>query len=191
MSEQNRQIQEKWDQKHTNAQSPGEIARVLSENLHLLPPQGDALDLACGRGANALQLARCGLNVQAWDISPVAIERLRTEADQLNLQLTAQVKDVTICPPEISSFDVVIVSHFLERNLAGAIERALRVGGVLFYQTFSQSSGNGPRTKSFYLKDNELLELFPNLKLRVYRNESQLGDLNLGWRGLAMMVAEK
>ncbi len=45
------------------ADGPGEVAQVLLRNRHLLPEQGRALDLACGRGANALWLAEQGLEV--------------------------------------------------------------------------------------------------------------------------------
>jgi len=38
------------------------------------------LDLACGLGANALRLAELGLKTEAWDLSPVAVERLNAEA---------------------------------------------------------------------------------------------------------------
>ncbi|PUD99067.1 MAG: hypothetical protein C3L24_11545, partial [Candidatus Sedimenticola endophacoides] len=64
----------RWDRRHGEAQGPGQVAEVLRQNLHLLPPWGRALDLACGRGANALLMARQGLRVSAWDLSPVAQE---------------------------------------------------------------------------------------------------------------------
>jgi len=191
MSEQSQAIREKWDNKHAEAEGLGEIARVLSENRHLLPQQGDVLDLACGRGANALELARCGLTVQAWDISPVALKRLNDAADHCNLPMDTEVRDVGLLPPSATSFDVIIVSHFLDRSLAGAIQNALRPGGLLYYQTFNANSTTGPTTKSFHLRENELLTLFPELKLRVYREECSLGDETLGWRGVSMMVAER
>lgn len=190
-SNQGQKAREKWDLKHADADGPGETARVLSENSHLLPAQGKALDLACGRGANSLQLAQAGLSVDAWDISPVAIQRLEQAVAPLNLDVHPCVRDVTQNSPEPNSFDIILVSHFLDRSLAGAIENALRPGGLLFYQTFNQSSEGGPRNQSFHLEDNELLVLFSNLKLRVYREESRLGNISLGWRGLSMLVAER
>ncbi len=191
MPETNQSTREKWDSKHANASGVGEISQVLLENRHLLPVRGDALDFACGRGANALELSRCGLNVKAWDISSVALQRLDAEASKAGLPVTTEARDLGLNPPPGSSFDVIVASHFLDRNLVSSIQNALRPGGLLFYQTFNQSSSDGPQTKSFHLKDNELLSLFPDLKLRVYRDEAALGDLTLGWRGLSMMVAER
>ncbi len=191
MSEQSKAIRKKWDNKHAEAEGVGEVARVLSENRHLLPQRGDALDLACGRGANALELARCGLNVRAWDVSTVALERLNDAADRCNFHIDTEVRDLRVMPPPAISFDVIVVSHFLDRSLAGAIQNAIRPGGLLYYQTFNATSTTGPITKSFHLRENELLTLFPGLKLRVYREECSLGDEALRWRGLSMMVAER
>src|SRR5690606_41172149 len=47
----------------------------LTETVESLPP-GDALDLGCGNGGDALWLARRGWRVTAVDISAVALERL-------------------------------------------------------------------------------------------------------------------
>jgi hypothetical protein len=41
------------------------------------------------------------------------------------------------------------------------------------------------------LADNELCQLFSSLKLRYYREENRLGDLQEGARDIAMLVAEK
>lgn len=66
-----------WDGVHaarTAAIDPQPNAR-LTETVTGLPP-GDALDLGCGDGGDALWLARQGWHVTAADISAVALERL-------------------------------------------------------------------------------------------------------------------
>ncbi|HEB99563.1 MAG TPA: SAM-dependent methyltransferase, partial [Thiotrichales bacterium] len=65
----------KWDARYRES-ATAVATEVLVENRHLLPAVGEALDLACGLGGNALLLARHGLRTTAWDLSPVAIERL-------------------------------------------------------------------------------------------------------------------
>ncbi|MET0085379.1 MAG: methyltransferase domain-containing protein [Sedimenticola sp.] len=182
-----------WDRRHAAAEGLGEPARVLEENRHLLPPGGDALDLACGRGVNAMLLAQAGLNVTAWDSSVVAIARLDEAANEAGLKILAEVRDVVDAPPEPGSFDVILVSHFLDRSLVQAISVALRRGGLLFYQTFSEErvSDAGPSNPGFRLADNELLTMFDSLHVRVYREEGRLGELSRGWRDRAMLVAEK
>ena len=185
--------QQKWDLRHAKATDPGQPARVLEENLHLLPSQGKALDLACGRGVNAFMLAQAGLKVTAWDNSPVAIARLLHQAEALGLSINAQVRDVIEAPPEPSSFNLILVSYFLERKLTPALIDALRPGGLLLYQTFSRErvTDCGPSNIQYRLKNNELLSLFKQLTIRVYREEGSLGDLTKGCRDLAMLVAQK
>lgn len=182
-----------WNQRYREAITEQLPAKVLADNLHLLPVAGQALDLACGLGANALLLARHGLTTWAWDISPVAISRLDAAARAAGLTVHSEVRAVTARPPEPGRFDVIVVSRFLERSLAPALQAALRSGGLLFYQTFSKLrlSKDGPSDPAFLLDDNELLRLFPALKVRIYREEGQSGDITRGFRNEAMLVAQK
>lgn len=184
------ELRRKWDARHAQAgDGPPEPARVLRDFGHLLPTCGDALDLACGLGGNALWLARRGLSTRAWDLSPVAIERLRAQPEQG--RLTAEVRDVCAEPPPAGSFDVIVVSHFLDRGLFPALCAALRPGGLLFYQTFTRErvSGHGPANPEFRLAPNELLALVSGLRLLVYREEGVAGDPELGLRDEAYCVA--
>ena len=185
--------QAKWDARYAGATNAGEPSRVLSEHAHLLPPQGRALDLACGLGANALFLARFGLATSGWDLSPVAIHHLQASARAQALQIDAEARDVTVRPPEPRSFDVICVSYFLERMLTRDLIYALRPGGLLYYQTFTRSGANcgGPRNPAYRLAENELLHLFvPPLKLRAYREDDVSGDPSLGVRGESWLVAQ-
>ncbi|MCG8052244.1 MAG: methyltransferase domain-containing protein, partial [Candidatus Thiodiazotropha endolucinida] len=169
-------------------------AEVLLSNAHLLPEQGSALDLACGLGGNALFLAQRGFTVEAWDLSSVAIQRLAQSAGQLKLnKLHARVRDVESQPPQTEQFDVIVVSYFLERSLTPTLIQALKPGGLVFYQTFTRHavSSEGPQNPAFRLADQELLQLFSQLQVRVYREEGRLGDLSLGSRDVAMLVAQK
>ncbi len=186
-------IQEKWDSRYSLHDGKRRIAEVLQHNHYLLPKQGVALDLACGLGGNALMLAEKGLQVMAWDISPVAIASLDKEARERGLAVDAQVRDVLVNPPEANSLDVLLVSLFLARELCPALLAALKPGGLLLYQTYCQQkvSDMGPRSTDYLLEDNELLRLFPGLKLRVYREESLLGQQDVGMRNQAWMMAEK
>ncbi len=187
-------LQAKWDARHGDPDKQPGVAEVLERNRHLLPHEGRALDLACGLGGNALLLAEQGLEVSAWDLSPVAIERLNKTAESLQFdRLTAEVRDIEQATPAPDSFDVIVVSYYLERALVPHIIGALRPGGLLFYQTFTRIAvgSEGPSNPDFRLGDNELLRLFGALKIRVYREENRLGDLSQGTRDVAMLVAEK
>lgn len=186
-----RQAQEKWDRRYRQARATPPAVAVVRENMHLLPPRGRALDIACGLGGNALALARQGLEVEAWDLSPVAVEHLQHEA--AGLPLTANVRDVLATHPPSATYDVITVAHFLERSLMPAIAAALRPRGLLFYQTFTQSrvDTRGPSDIRFRLRRNELLHLFPTLNVVLYREEDRLGDTHRGFRSEAMLIAQR
>lgn len=188
------QLRAKWDTRYADLEKVPRPAEVLLSNSHLLPSQGSALDLACGLGGNAMHLAARGLDVVAWDLSPVAIQRLHQLAQENNLpNLQAEVRDVECQPPSVDQFEVIVVSYFLERSLVASLINALKPGGLIYYQTFIRDavSTEGPKNSNFRLADQELLSLFNKLKIRVYREEGRLGDLSSGTRDIAMLVAEK
>jgi tellurite methyltransferase len=183
---------DKWDARYADtAETPP--ARVLLENAHLLPRGGAALDLACGLGGNALLLASRGLEVFAWDSSGVAIDKLRALARVRGLTLQAEVRDVVRHPPEPGRFDVIVVSHFLDRNLTPHLIAALRAEGLLFYQTFTRSRVGecGPHNPDYLLAGGELLVMFSPLQPMVYRDEGLVGTIDQGFRGQALLVAKK
>lgn len=186
--------QQKWDARYQQpfAGQPA-AAEVVMQNAHLLPASGQALDLACGRGGNALFMAQRGLTVTAQDISPVAIAQLQQTVQQLELNITAEVCDVVNTPPAAEQFDVLVVSYYLERSLTARLIDTLKPGGLLFYQTWCQqkTAGRGPQNPDYLLADNELLILFAGLKVRAYREEVQLGDMTAGCRDVAMLVAQR
>ncbi len=181
---------DKWDARYRDAaETPA--ARVLMENVHLLPSRGRALDLACGLGANALVLAANGLETFAWDSSAVAIEKLVGLARARGVHVHAAVRDVVQRPPEPQAFDVLVVSRFLDRSLTPHLIAALRPHGLLYYQTFTRTriGDNGPHNPAYLLEDSELLSMFARLQPLVYREEGLVGDTRRGLRGQAMLVA--
>lgn len=168
-------------------------ASVLSEFAHLLPETGAALDLACGRGANALFLATSGLNVHAWDISEEAITSLNNKANELKLTLETCICDVTAEPLQTNCFDVIVVSYFLDRKLMPSIINALRKNGLLFYQTFIREriDDSGPRNNEYRLGENELLHLCRDLHIVFYREEGKIGNTQQGHRNEAMLIGQR
>lgn len=189
-----RSPQDKWDERY-KASEPGAglPARVLTDYAHLLPRGGEALDLACGLGANALFLARRGLVTHAWDISSVAIAKLQAYADAEGLPLRGRVHDAIGQPPAPDSLDVIVMAHFLERGLSAHLVDALRPGGLLYFQTFTRTFVNpaGPSQDIFRLADNELLGMFPGLRVLAYREEGKVGDTSQGFRDEALLVGLK
>ena len=186
------QARDKWNRIYREAGEARPV-EVVVENIHLAPFQGRGLELACGLAANSMFLAAHGLTMDAWDISSVAIERVNVEAQRRGVAVSGEARDVVVAPPEAGAYDVVVVSYFLDRTLVAPIVAALKPGGLLFYQTFTQTCvhDSGPRSEAFRLADGELLTLFAELRPVVYREEGRIGDLTQGYRDEAMLVAQK
>ena len=185
--------EEKWNERYRAGTGERQASRVLKENLHLLPDNGRALDLACGLGGNAILLAQQGLTVDAWDIADVAIATLQDVATERQLSIQAAVRDVETKPPAPATFDVIVVSYFLDRDLIPALIQALKPGGLIYYQTFTRQrvSDRGPQHEAFRLADQELLQLFSGLQILFYREEGCVGDVQKGFRDEAMLVGRK
>ena len=185
----------KWDARY--AEAPGgdpEPTPVLRAGAHLLPEGGAALDLACGRGGDALYLAARGLEVTAWDLSSVAIAGLSDTAAGQGVRVNGERRDVIRHPPPADAFDVIVVGYFLDRGLFPRLIEALRPGGLLFYETFTAEcvDGQGPANPLFRLGQNELLALVADhLLVRFYREEGVVGDPAAGCRNVAQLIGQR
>ena len=185
---------QKWDACYASSTEHVLLpCEFLLDYQHLLPEQGSALDLACGRGGNAIFLAEHGLNVEAWDISSKAIELLNQSAQDRKLSINVQARDVVANPPEADSFDIIVVSRFLDRTLIPKIRAAIKSGGLIFYQTFIQDKINdkGPSNPEYLLDKNELLSFFNDWRILLYHEEGSVGNIEQGFRNQAMLIAQK
>ena len=97
-----------------------------------------ALDLAGGFGQNALWLASQGYIVDLMDVSRVALQRARVEMTIRNLRnvnlLQVDVDDIKLDP---DSYDLIIVTRYLKRDLFQHIKDAVKPGGRVVYDTFN------------------------------------------------------
>ena len=185
--------QSKWDRRFSSSTTPNEVAQVLQRNRHLLPQRGRALELACGLGGNALFLAAQGLQVDAVDVSPVALQKLANFAAKQKLDVTGLERDIESDWQSPAQYDVIVCSHYLYRPLCPRIAAALNSGGLLFYQTFTldKLDSSGPKTADYLLRNNELLQLFSELDLVYYREDGHSGDLSRGSRNIACFVGRQ
>ncbi|WKJ90534.1 methyltransferase domain-containing protein [Methylomonas montana] len=186
-------LQHKWDAVYSKADTPTTAAEVLARHQYLLPESGRALDLACGLGGNALFLANCGLQVDAWDISAAGLQILRQAAIDQGLHIATRqchIGTETLTP---QTYDVIVICRFLDRTLCNAIMAALKPGGLLFYQTFTRNKldQQGPSNPDYLLAHNELLTLFSPLNLVFYQEYAKLGDVRFGNRNEACFIGQK
>ncbi|WP_234345812.1 class I SAM-dependent methyltransferase, partial [Streptomyces sp. NRRL F-5755] len=120
------------DQVFSGAPNP-----VLVSEVTGLPP-GQALDVGCGEGADALWLARRGWQVTAVDISQVALRRAAAAAVDRADRVAWARADLTAAPPPADAFDLVSVQYFPLRRepdhtaLRGLL-KAVAPGGTLLF----------------------------------------------------------
>jgi SAM-dependent methyltransferase len=195
MTGQEPSARERWNERRSEAQLepfPDAPAEWLVEHAPLLGGGGRALDVACGDGRNALYLARLGFEVDAIDVSDVTIDALRAAAPELAPGVHPRVADLEHEPPAAGAYDVVVNFNYLQRDLFGALERALRPRGWLLFETFGPTHLEelGRQINPAYvLGENELLRAFPGLRVRHYREGvAQRGG---GQRGVASLVAQR
>ena len=168
----------------------GPPSQWLVDHRDLWPPHGSVLDVACGKGRNAIAMAQTGLRVRAIDGSTEAIAALNDEAARQGLPIDTAVIDLeTVPPPSLgeSLYDAVLVFNYLHRPLMPAIRAAVKPGGRIFYETFTarQAERGKPRNPAFLLNDGELVALMTPYKIV----RSREGDIDGRW--IASIVAER
>jgi SAM-dependent methyltransferase len=86
-----------------------------------------------------------------------------------------------------STFDVIVVVHYLHRPLFPALIEALAPGGVLVYETFTraQAARGKPTNPDFLLEPGELLDLVQPLEILASRE----GDFD--GRMIASVIARR
>jgi SAM-dependent methyltransferase len=126
-----------WDERYAAAERLWSTGpnRWAEQELASLP-SGEALDLACGEGRNALWLAGRGWRVTAVDFSRVALDRGRAEASERGLSVNWVQADLTTWRPQAETADLVLICYLqlAAAEMARVLEAAgaaLRPGGTL------------------------------------------------------------
>ncbi len=164
----------RWDKQHESTHGSAEPSAFLrnifaAEAWPILC--GRALDLACGKGRNALFLAERGFAVVAIDISPIALEEGRRRAQERNLAVVWQQADLERVQLDEDAYDLVVNFNYLQRSLIPQIKAALRVGGYLVFDTYliDQPAIGHPKNPAYLLQHNELLRWFLDYRVLCYR----------------------
>jgi SAM-dependent methyltransferase len=195
MAQEHASARERWNARRAAGglePFPDTPAQWLVEHAALLDGAGRALDVACGDGRNARFLGELGYEVDAVDVSDVAIDALRAAAPARAPRVHPRVADLEREAPEQNAYDVVVCFNYLQRDLFGALAGALRPGGTLVLETFGPAHRDelGHTTNPDYvLAPNELLEAFGGLRVRHYREG--VVQRGAGPRGVAGIVAQR
>lgn len=132
---------------------------------------GPVVDLACGRGRNALAIAARGIPVLGVDRSEELLAELSADAQARALPVRAvraDLESASALPLAAGRCGALVVCRYLHRPLARALEALLAPGGWLLYETFTihqRQLGYGPENPAFLLNPGELVTLFPGLAI--------------------------
>ena len=131
---------ERWDRKYRggNPNPTFQPDALLTTFRNLFDGRGNALDLACGVGQNAIYLARLGYHVVAVDASLVGLCYGQRAIDAERLGVSFVVADLDRFPLPTGYFNVIVVIRFLDRELIPGLKAALAPGGLIVYQTFNR-----------------------------------------------------
>ena len=186
--------QRRWDKRFQRKEFAfGEKPNLfLKKHIRLLP-KGKALDVAAGEGRNAVFLAQQGFEVDAVDISEKGLKKARKLAQERGVKITTFLVDLDQYHIQKERYDLIANFYFLKRRLITRIKKGLRKGGRVIFETYlleHRALGTGgPKQAKYFLKPNELLRLFKDLRILFYRE----GIFREGGkrRAIASLIAEK
>ncbi len=136
--------------------------------------QSSVLDLACGSGRNGLYLIENNIPVTFADVNAEMLEQVKQSLSRtsVNKQKLAQYWPVDFetaqtTPLQDKSFAAVMVFRYLHRPLFEQIKAAIKPGGIIIYETFTeqQAQFGRPKNPDFLLKPAELVKLFDGWKI--------------------------
>lgn len=155
---------------------------------------GKALDIACGNGKNSFFLAEMGFDVDAVDISDVALDWVKAQAANKDFSIHTHQIDLTKAEFPSSDYHVIANMNFLERSLFKSIVEALAPGGIVCFETMYRDETEvlGSQMNPDYLLDyGELLTVFRELRIVAYEERIQTINDRGRQKALASIVARK
>lgn len=179
---------EKWNDKYSGPEfvTGRDACDWLIQNRDLLSGKGQALDIASGEGRNSVYAAAQGYEVLAIDVSETGMEKAESLAKEKNLNIRTLIADLDGYSPEENAYDLILCFNFLNRRLFPEIRRALKPGGLVFYETFTTDYLKYSGFKrEWVLEPNELLREFQEFRVLRYR------DVDQDPKAFASIVARK
>ena len=147
------------------------IAAWAAAVVGSVPASRRALDLAMGRGRHALLLAATGFRVFGVDVKLDAVRDAVGRAAARGLLVRGWCADLTEHPLPRERFELIVVAHYLQRDLFSSLRGAAAPGGVVLYETFTDAQralGRGPVSSDHLLSPGELRARFEGFEILFY-----------------------
>ncbi len=183
----------RWDDRYASGdyQPRAESSPIVDRAISHIEP-GRALVLACGTGRNALRLAEAGFEVEAVDVSGVAIDIARKKAEGRKADVAWRVADLDEfeLPPE--TYHLITMIRYVNRAMWPQIVVALRPNGWLLMEQHLETHLDviGP-SGDFRLAPGELLDAFSDLRFIEYSELVEPSDRSDGLVATVRMLACK
>lgn len=122
--------------------NPNVFLVAQQPRLAKLAPGAAALAVADGEGRNSVWLARQGLAVTAFDVSPVGVDKARKLAADASVSVDYRVEDINAWDWDAAQYDLVAVifiqfaSPAERARIFAGVQRALKPGGLLMVQGY-------------------------------------------------------
>lgn len=186
--------QTRWDERFREEEYAfGKRANPFLKRHIVTLRKGKALDLAAGEGRNAVFLARHGFDVDAIDISEVGLRKAQRLAKEMGVKVHTLLADLDTYQIQKEQYDLITNFYFLNRNLVPKIKRGLKKGGMVIFETYllehRKLRTGGPKDPRYFLRPNELLQLFKEFRILFYRE----GIFKEGGKrkAIASLIAQK
>jgi SAM-dependent methyltransferase len=176
----------------------------LASQRALFEPGKRALAVADGEGRNSVWLAQLGLQVDAFDISPVGVAKARALAERQGVTVNYHVSDCEAWSWEPEAYDYVVAIFIqfadpaLRERLFANMVRALKPGGYLLLQGYTpkqlEYKTGGPGIEEHLYTPELLRAAFDSLQiveLREYEAQLAEGSRHIGPSALIGMVARR
>jgi len=166
--------QTRWDRGHglsPGADQPSTFLRQILESDAWQIPRGLALDVAAGKGRNAIFLADAGFSVVGIDISPFALAEARRRAEEKSVRISWHQADLEQFELPAAAYNLIVNFNYLQRSLFPQVQRALKPQGHVIFETYliDQQAIGHPKNPAYLLNHNELLDHFRDFRVLCYR----------------------
>jgi len=129
---------ERWNKRYSEEDYPWKTPSEIVQDFYHLANKGKALDIASGLGRNAVFLYDKGFEVDAVDISDVALRKIKKERPQIN---TVQA-DLDFYNIPQNRYDLIVNINYLNRRLIPQIKEGLKKDGVVIFEKTGTTSSD-------------------------------------------------